>query len=153
NQWKAVMGRDLLLLLSADDSVKWIQQGPLPFLPLNDQVRGAIQADTLQGFLNVGGNAIYSGLDGTGITVAVIDSPLDADHDDFWEHDAAGHRTMTRLLLPPPQNPAPTDGHGTHVAGTIASNGYQSDKNSIYSNNGGTPFQWRGVAPHANLLS
>jgi subtilisin family serine protease len=148
NQWKVVIGRDFLFPLASGDSVSWIEQGPMPLLPLVEEVRNAIQVDPVQGFLNVGGNPTYSGLDGTGVTVAVFDTAIDPDHDDFWEHDAAGNRTVTRLLLPPAQPPAVNDIHGTHVAGIIASNGYQSDKNG----RGSIVARWRGMAPHANLV-
>lgn len=149
DQWKVVLGRDRLMTLAAEDAVKWIEQGPLPFLPLNDQVRSAIQVDAVQGFTNTSGNATYSGLDGKGIRVAVMDTGVDPDHDDFWEHDTLGHRTAARLL-----HQSGAGYHGTHVGGMIGASGYQSTRTTFTgAANGGTAFQWRGMAPNATLLS
>jgi serine protease len=53
---------------------------------------------------------------GTGVTVAVIDSGVDASHPDLAGHVLTGYNVMTGKAG------ASTDafGHGTHVAGTIA---------------------------------
>jgi serine protease len=53
---------------------------------------------------------------GTGVTVAVIDSGVDASHPDLAGHVLTGYNVMTGQAGPS------TDalGHGTHVAGTIA---------------------------------
>ena len=151
DQWKIVIARDRLRQLAAADEVKWIEQGPVPFLPLNDQVRGATQVEAVQGFSSTGGVASYTGLDGKGVIAVLFDRPADADHDDFWEHDAAGNRTTSRFLVS--QAVWANEPHGTHVAGIIGGNGFQSDKSSVNGPNGGTPFQWRGMAPNARLLS
>ncbi|MFC7534909.1 S8 family serine peptidase [Actinoplanes sp. GCM10030250] len=78
--------------------------------------------------------AWQAGLDGTGVTVAVLDSGIDLDHPDL-AGQVAGTENFTG---------APTGGdevgHGTHVASTIAGTGAAS---------GG---RYRGVAPGAKLL-
>ncbi|WP_212997298.1 S8 family peptidase [Winogradskya consettensis] len=72
--------------------------------------------------------AWQAGFDGTGVTVGVLDSGIDATHPDFAGHIAVAEDfTGTGI--------ADTVGHGTHVASTIAGNG-------------GT---YRGVAPGAKL--
>ncbi|BCJ50118.1 hypothetical protein Asp14428_15930 [Actinoplanes sp. NBRC 14428] len=73
------------------------------------------------------------GLDGTGVTVAVLDSGIDATHADF-----AGRIVAQENFTAAPS----TDdvyGHGTHVASIVAGSGAKS---------GG---RYRGVAPGAKL--
>ena len=75
-------------------------------------------------------------LDGTGVGVAIIDSGVTRAHDDL-----GGNRVVQFVDFVDFQ-PQPHDGygHGTHVAGIIAGNGYDS---------GGAR---RGIAPGAHLL-
>jgi subtilisin-like proprotein convertase family protein len=84
----------------------------------------------------------YLGLTGSGITVAVSDSGIDASH-----LDLVGRVT--------PANGTDTNGHGTHVAGIIAGDGTQSFtvSNAVGSFNPGTNAQYRGKAPKASLVS
>jgi serine protease AprX len=76
------------------------------------------------------------GLDGTGVGIAVVDSGVASWHDDL------GSSRVTRFVDFVGFEPAPYDdyGHGTHVAGILAGNGYDS---------GG---RRRGIAPGATLL-
>ena len=74
------------------------------------------------------------GFDGTGSTVAVLDSGIDADHPDIVGQ-VVGARNFTTEA-----GTSDGHGHGTHVAGTIAGTG---------SGSGG---QYTGVAPGADLL-
>ncbi|MCB9418333.1 MAG: S8 family serine peptidase [Ardenticatenaceae bacterium] len=78
-------------------------------------------------------------LQGQGITVAVIDSGI-ANHIDLT--DGSGNSRILTHVKFITDNKSPDDlyGHGTHVAGSIAGNGLQS--NGIYM----------GVAPQANLV-
>ena len=83
-----------------------------------------------------------AGLDGSGITVAVIDSGIAFD-DDFGS--IAGELGSARLISQVGFNSSAYTvqdiyGHGTHVAGIIAGNGTKSD--GFY----------QGVAPNANLI-
>jgi subtilisin family serine protease len=78
--------------------------------------------------------AWQAGYTGSGVTVAVLDSGIDASHPDL-----AGKVVAERNFSADP-NPADTVGHGTHVASIIAGTGAAS---------GG---QYRGVAPGAQLL-
>ncbi|WP_455391745.1 S8 family serine peptidase [[Eubacterium] cellulosolvens] len=82
-------------------------------------------------------------IDGSGITVVVLDSGIDAGHPDL------DYKTKTIMNLKsdngnPPwvevENSDTSSGHGTHCAGTVAGNGDAS---------GGAR---RGVAPGANLI-
>jgi subtilisin family serine protease len=143
--WRVVLPRDALDGLVAEDSVRSIAQGPRPFSGLNNAARMATNVETLQG-ANVSTNPpVYSGLSGRGTSLALLDSGIDLDHDDFWEHDALGHRTVSRVTH---HTGTGSDRlHGTHVAGVMAGSGYQSEAN------GGGPYQWRGMAPEASMLS
>jgi serine protease AprX len=82
-------------------------------------------------------------IDGSGITVVVLDSGIDAGHPDM----DYGTKTIMNLKSDngaPPwiemENSDTSSGHGTHCAGTVAGNGDAS---------GGAR---RGVAPGANLI-
>lgn len=76
------------------------------------------------------------GFDGTGVGVAIIDSGVANWHDDL------GSQTVVHFVDFVSELIAPHDdyGHGTHVAGIIAGNGYDS---------GGAR---RGIAPGARLV-
>ncbi|WP_147434733.1 S8 family peptidase [Micromonospora musae] len=78
--------------------------------------------------------AWQAGFDGTGVTVGVLDTGIDAGHPDF-----AGQLTTVRDFTGG-DDPADTVGHGTHVASTIVGTGAASDG------------RYRGVAPGAKLV-
>jgi serine protease AprX len=107
---------------------------------------------------------------GKGITVAVLDSGIDKTHRDFggWDCEAAPYGACeSRILrsvtseqiagLPDPGDPIPTtdfaSGHGTHVAGIIAGNGYYSRRGDNNSNIYGGEGSVIGMAPQASLVS
>ncbi|WIV12512.1 S8 family peptidase [Proteiniborus sp. MB09-C3] len=78
------------------------------------------------------------GLTGEGVTVAVIDTGV-SPHNDLT-------RPKNRIIgfkdfVGDKANPYDDNGHGTHVAGIIASNGYSSNR------------KYMGVAPNANILA
>lgn len=80
----------------------------------------------------VGGGQHGDGaLDGTGITVAVIDTGVDHTHPDLAGRVAGGYNFVAEG-----EPPFDTDGHGTQVAGIIAADG-----------------MLRGVAPGAGILA
>ncbi|MET7750141.1 S8 family serine peptidase [Micromonospora sp. NPDC005367] len=78
--------------------------------------------------------AWQAGLDGTGTTVAVLDTGVDATHPDL-----AGQIVGMQNFTSTPSTDD-TVGHGTHVASTIAGTGAASDG------------RYKGVAPGAKLL-
>ncbi|OLF14235.1 hypothetical protein BLA60_03625 [Actinophytocola xinjiangensis] len=79
-------------------------------------------------------SAWAKGLDGTGVTVAVLDTGIDANHPDL-----VGQVVETKSFVPG-EEVADGHGHGTHVASTIAGTGAGSDG------------RYRGVAPGADLI-
>jgi subtilisin-like proprotein convertase family protein len=83
-------------------------------------------------------------LTGSNVMVQVNDSSVDASHPD-----------LTNRVFGAPADLTDYNGHGTHVAGTIAGNGTES---TTVSNAEGSPFpyvtnQFRGMAPEATLFS
>jgi subtilisin family serine protease len=143
--WRVVLPRDMLDRLVQEDSVRSIAQGPRPFSGLNNAARIATNVETVQG-ANLGTDPpTYSGLSGKDTSLALLDSGIDLDHDDFWDHDALGHRTASRVTH---HTGTGFDRlHGTHVAGVMAGSGHQSLAN------GGTAYQWRGMAPEAEIVA
>ena len=90
----------------------------------------------------VGAPAVWqSGYDGTGIGVAVIDSGITSWHDDL--RDSSGAQRVDEFVDFVNGRASPYDdfGHGTHVAGIIAGNGFDS---------GGLRS---GIAPRARLIA
>jgi len=84
----------------------------------------------------------FYGYDGTGITVAVIDSGIDVEHFDLREGGA--RKTLTSVRWDFTGLGADPYGHGTFIAGLIAGNGYASKQEGL---------DFSGVAPKSNLIS
>lgn len=135
--WIVVISQPALKALAKEDSVQWIEAGPLPFLPENDVTSSAIKVDLIRG-------TGMPPLNGSGVRIGIFDYGIDQDHPDF------GNRVT-------PDNPgapgAHSDGHGTAVAGTVAGSGLMSQQpNSFGCSQTGTPYQWIGMAPQALLI-
>ena len=98
--------------------------------------------------LTIGTRAVQQtlGLTGAGVGVAVIDSGIATWHDDLTNNSSTvypyGNQRVTKFVdfVNGQSTPYDDDGHGTHVAGIIAGNGYDS--------NG----QKAGAAPDASLI-
>lgn len=108
---------------------------------------------------------------GAGVTVAVTDSGVDRTHRDFggWDCEAGPYQPcesrITRAVSvehmidagADPGDSLPTtefaSGHGTHVAGTIAGNGYYTRDGDVDPDRYGADGHNFGVAPQANLIS
>ena len=119
----------------------------LPILAVNPQVRRLSIDRTVVGAnertgVTTGAAAIRQelGYDGAGVGIAVIDSGVSASHDDL--SSSAGGSRVARFVDFAGNATAPYDdyGHGTHVAGIIAGNGFDS---------GGART---GMAPGAHLI-
>lgn len=115
--------------------VLWIEDGGRPLEIVNDRSRVATRAEEVQNFA-LGAPPVYD-RSGAGVQVAVFDTGIDSAHGDF-----AG-----RILRAEEPWESGVPWHGTHVAGIVAGSGARS------AANGGAPYQWRGMAPEAGLVS
>ncbi|HWG91852.1 MAG TPA: S8 family serine peptidase [Candidatus Thermoplasmatota archaeon] len=84
------------------------------------------------------------GLTGKGVRIAIIDTGIDAGHDEFQDLVADG-RLLWKDLVNGRKQPYDDAGHGTHVAGIIASQGEWS---TVFNRG----FYLKGVAPGATLI-
>jgi subtilisin family serine protease/subtilisin-like proprotein convertase family protein len=111
-----------------------------PRVHVNDlsRVRVGVAADALD-------PDNYLGLTGNGTTVNVNDTGVDAQHPDL-QGRVFGDTTISLV---------DSNGHGTHVAGIIASSGSKSDTvtNAEGSIMPGIDPQFRGMAPGAKIFS
>lgn len=116
-----------ILDLAALDVVEWVSEiPPAPALD-NDGSRAITGAEAIQ-------SGVY-GLDGAGVNVGIWDGGrVDPGHVDF-----EGRLTIAES--------SGTSDHATHVAGTFGGSGAASEAE------GGTPFQWRGMAPGVAIFS
>jgi hypothetical protein len=152
--WHVSLERTKLADLAAEDVVRSIDQAPPRFTPTNDEARAVVAVDDLQSGSTP---PVYLGLAGDGIAVAVMDNAVDPDHDDFWTHDELGQRIKFRFEH---HSGGQSRAHGTHIAGTIGGNGFQSKRSTtptlqfpVSVDNNGDPYQWRGMAPLVTLVS
>jgi serine protease AprX len=108
-----------------------------------------IQSHNYRTSITVGARLVqdFMGLTGAGVGVAVIDSGITAWHDDLTNKTAKlfpyGNQRVSKFMDFVNGRPLPYDdnGHGSHVAGIIAGNGYDSYGEKT------------GIAPDANLVS
>jgi serine protease AprX len=135
-----VVGRRLPLL---DGQVAEVPDRALDTLAAMPGVRSVSLDRRIEGTLERTGATIGSGwvhdtlgFDGTGVGVAIIDSGVTSAHDDLSPARIVKFADFVNF------QPLPYDdyGHGTHVAGIIAGNGYDS---------GG---RRQGIAPGASLI-
>lgn len=139
--WNAMDVRALDALL-AYDGLHFVDE-ELPMLPTMDVTRAQVGADLVQRpFVSAWPLPVYLGYTGRGVTLSNGEG-LAPNHDDFWNHNLGGARTLRRFDL----SQGGGSGHGTMTAGIMLGNGWRSQTN------GGTMWQWRGIAPNAYLAS
>src|SRR5713226_2902699 len=96
---------------------------------------------------SVNGDLAYaSGWDGTGIGIAVVDSGVSSNYDMNSAGNGPSRIVYSQNFVTTETTTSDNYGHGTHVAGIIAGNGYSSS----YFN---YPGVYRGIAPQANIIS
>lgn len=132
NDWTVTLAQPEIKPLAGEDSVQYIAQVPLPSRPASDGARAVSGVDTVQA-------APYN-LSGAGVRVGVWDYGEIDNHDDFQGRltIAEAEQIGTGWFY---------DNHPVWVAGFLAGDGSRSQTE------GGTPFQWRGMAPGAYLYS
>ena len=125
----ATVPNEALSLLAENPAIEWISLDRLA-VGANERTGATVGATAARQQL---------GLDGAGVGIAVIDSGI-AYHDDLA--DASGPQRVDRFVDFVDGQSTPYDdyGHGTHVAGIIAGNGYDSDGKRT------------GIAPAARLI-
>jgi len=141
-----VIDQEEIAQLSEEDPVRWIEEGPAPLLPINDNTRSDLHVDEVQGAVTTVSPPFYSGVDGSRVAVGIFDSGINSGS--FQHNDFTG-----RLLRTATETLAPTHsayGHGTHVAGIVGASGDRSVASCPYTG-GCTAFQMRGMAPNVGL--
>jgi hypothetical protein len=126
---------------STDPEMGWlwgIHNDGQVLIPLQLDTAGLLDADTDADLAWQREAAPGAPVTGTGVTVAIVDSGIDADHEDLAGQvsDAANFVDTTTHDA----NTADLNGHGTHVAGTIAA-----------ARNNGVGIA--GVAPGASIVA
>jgi Subtilase family len=122
-----------LQALLAEDTVQWVEDVFEPKI-FNDGARVATRVAQAQA-------APYS-LDGTGSVVGEWDGGHAISTSNVVTHqDLAGRVTRGDTTT------AGFDAHATHVAGTVLGSG------ALSASQGGSPLQWRGMAPAATLVA
>lgn len=104
--------------------------------PLNYRASRVVRINQLNPGTNHNEN-IIQGLDGTGEIIGIADTGIVDDHPDFW--DPTFNDKVIQTF--PAFNWRDDDGHGSHVAGTIAGTGALSPNN-----------RRKGMAPKAKLV-
>jgi len=140
NGWYIIVSKDAIGKLADHDQVKWIEQGPFPFRPLNNFTRQAIHAEEVQDLGLGTGPPSYHGMSGAGIQVGVWDDGIDISHEDFKLHDAAGSIIGSRFQTNPPVGI-----HGTLVSGVVGASGYRGEACVA------VPYIFRGMAPEVEF--
>ena len=142
---KLVRGGVFTLPLSAvralanDPDVLYVSPNRSLNLTAADQYEATIGGDAAQRY----------GWDGTGFSVAVIDSGI-SDHPDLHDPATGASRVVYSQSFVPGLDANDQYGHGTHVAGIIAGNGQASGGNGKNGNSATSIF---GVAPNVNLVN
>jgi subtilisin family serine protease len=126
-----------------DSSVRYVESADIKFFALG--TTGHLGSPTAQshpidaqitpyGITMVHAPQVWTAAKGDGVNVAIVDTGIDYTHPELKDHYQGGFNAITNT-----NDPKDDDGHGTHVAGTIAA-----------ADNG---FGVVGVAPNAKIWS
>jgi hypothetical protein len=119
--------RQTIIALVNKDAVQWVVEAPPPKITSNDGSRARTKVNNVQA-------APYN-LRGNGVDLGIWDKGAVYNHVDF-----SGRLTVVDSY-------AEVLEHATRVAGTMAGSGANS---AVW---GGSPCQWRGMAPCADIIS
>jgi serine protease AprX len=120
----------------------------IAYISPDRKIKGAALTATTYDYTEatVGADVAQSlGWNGSGVTVAVIDSGI-SDHPDLNDPATGQSRVVYSESFVPNTDSLDHYGHGTHVAGIIAGNGSQSGGST-------NPHQIYGVAPNVKLVN
>jgi subtilisin-like proprotein convertase family protein len=143
-------------IVKVEPPANWTAIAALPGVHLVEPYyHRTLANDLARTTLKVSANSItgsnYMNLYGTNVIIEINDGGIDTNHPDF----SNGHTTPSRVIYSAAGMDVDTSGHGTHVAGIIAGDGYESTTviNASGSPVPGSPGQFRGKAPFADMLS
>jgi subtilisin family serine protease len=149
--------RQQLLNLAALEQVRTVQEYFIQ-LPTNDISRTLTRVANIQNPVidtitfpptpAWNANRNYTG---ESVWIGIYDTGIDSDHSDFREQGAGGTILRQATIPNTPSWYYDVDGHGTHVAGIAAGNGWRSGSTRMYGLNNGWNYEWRGVSPKASL--
>lgn len=132
-----------VVTLPVSAAVNLAERSDVSYVSMNRDVRpmGHLSRTTgAEQIRNSGGGNNQTGLDGTGIGIAVLDSGIDVDHTSFLNRSNDVRVVYSEDFTGEGRTDDPY-GHGTHVASLAAGNGRISNREYI------------GVAPNANLIN
>ncbi len=141
NSWAVLADKDQVEKIIMLDSVKTVQQGPIPFLPLNDGGRRVSNSNEAQQQTYNTPRPGFNKVSGNGFQIGICDSGVDESHHDLDQITAAGVAGASRVY----NQRVGCGSHGTHVAGIASGNGFNS------TNQGLPAFSQRGHAPRAEI--
>jgi uncharacterized repeat protein (TIGR01451 family) len=142
----AKLSRDQVLALAGSDLVQFLEARSARGMYELDTSRREANVDAVQQLDTASGT--YLGLSGLGVQISINDNGLDEHHNDF------DGRRIGAVNHPASGAAGAGNDHGTHVASIAAGSGAMSNQNDDANNpNNGTPFQWRGMAPQAEVAS
>ena len=121
NSWTVMVPQDKIDQLAELDSVRMIQQGPVPFLPLVDGSRRVSNGNEAQQATFNTPQPGFNKVSGKGVQVGICDSGINENHNDFAVVNAAGNPGTTSRVY---NQRTGCGAHGTHVASIAAGNGH-----------------------------
>src|SRR4030095_7791369 len=128
--------------LSANAAASLARRSDVAYVSLNREVRslGHLSATTGADLVRTTSGTNATGLDGTGIGIAVVDSGIDTTHKAFLDRSNNMRVVYSEDFTGEGRTDDPY-GHGTHVAALAAGNGRISNA------------QYLGIAPNANIVN